>query len=75
MLLARCTEAFDFRKLPKDLRVAIDSSPLEGAGCVEDTVNLLAHPARMIVDQIPTVAVTEAAAVSGAAPATTLRPR
>jgi hypothetical protein len=35
--------------LPKTLRVAIDSSPLEGAGRVEDTYNLLAHAARNIV--------------------------
>jgi hypothetical protein len=48
--LARTTKAFDHRKLPKDLRVAIDSSPLEGAGRVEDTVNLLAHAGRKIVD-------------------------
>src|SRR6185295_11503060 len=37
------------RKLPKTLRVAIDSSPLEGAGRVEDTFNLLAHAARNVV--------------------------
>jgi len=36
-------------KLPKTLRVAVDSRPLEGAGRVEDTVNLLAHAARKIV--------------------------
>jgi len=47
--LARRTQAFDFRKLPKTLRVAIDSSPLEGAGRVEDTVNLLAHAGRKLV--------------------------
>lgn len=47
---ARRTNAFDWRKLPKDLRVAIDSSPLEGAGRVEDTINLLGHAARKIVD-------------------------
>lgn len=46
---ARRTKAFDWRKLPKDLRVAIDSSPLEGAGRVEDTINLLAHAARKVV--------------------------
>jgi len=46
---ARRTKAFDWRKLPKDLRVAIDSSPLEGAGRVEDTINLLGHAARKIV--------------------------
>jgi hypothetical protein len=46
---ARRTKAFDWKKLPKDLRVAIDSSPLEGAGRVEDTINLLAHAARKVV--------------------------
>jgi hypothetical protein len=44
--LARTTKAFDWKKLPKTLRVAIDSMPLEGAGRVEDTLNLLAHAAR-----------------------------
>jgi len=48
--VARRTKAFDFRQLPKYLRIAIDSSPLEGAGRVEDTVNLLAHAGRKIVD-------------------------
>jgi hypothetical protein len=47
--LAKQTKAFDYRKLPKTLRVAIDSSPLEGAGRVEDTFNLLAHAARNVV--------------------------
>jgi Transposase DDE domain/Transposase domain (DUF772) len=47
--LAKTTKAFDHRKLPKTLRVAIDSSPLEGAGRVEDTFNLLAHAARNVV--------------------------
>ena len=47
--LATRTKAFDPRKLPKTLRVAIDSSPLEGAGRVEDTYNLLAHAARNVV--------------------------
>src|SRR4051812_25326329 len=47
--LAKTTKAFDYRKLPKTLRVAIDSSPLEGVGRVEDTFNLLAHAARNIV--------------------------
>jgi hypothetical protein len=50
--LARTTEAFDFKKLPKTLRIAMDSSPLEGAGRVEDTVNLLAHAGRKIVDSV-----------------------
>jgi hypothetical protein len=47
--VARETKAFDWKKLPKELRVAIDSSPLVGAGRVEDTINLLAHAARKIV--------------------------
>lgn len=47
--LAYETKAFDPKKLPKTLRVAMDSSPLEGAGRVEDTVNLLGHAGRKIV--------------------------
>ncbi len=47
--LAKRTKAFDHRKLPKTLRVAIDSSPLAGAGRVEDTYNLLAHAARNVL--------------------------
>jgi IS5 family transposase len=47
--VARQTNAFDWRKVPKTLRVAIDSSPLVGAGRVEDTINLLGHAARKIV--------------------------
>jgi hypothetical protein len=47
--VARETGAFDWRKLPKTLRVAVDSRPLEGAGRVEDTVNLLGHAARNVV--------------------------
>lgn len=50
--LARSTGAFDARKLPKTLRVAIDSAPLEGAGRVEDTLNLIAHAARKVVECI-----------------------
>jgi hypothetical protein len=47
--MARQSKLFDWRKLPKSLRVAIDSSPLEGAGRVEDTINLLGHAARKVV--------------------------
>jgi Transposase DDE domain/Transposase domain (DUF772) len=47
--LAFETKAFDPKKLPKALRVAMDSSPLEGAGRVEDTINLLGHAGRKIV--------------------------
>ena len=47
--LAKKTKEFDWKKLPKELRVAIDSRPLEGAGRVEDTINLLGHAARKVV--------------------------
>jgi hypothetical protein len=47
--LAFETKAIDPKKLPTMLRVAMDSSPLEGAGKVEDTLNLLAHAGRKIV--------------------------
>jgi hypothetical protein len=47
--LAQTSKEFDWRKLPKTLRVAVDSSPFEGAGRVEDTVNLLGHAARKVV--------------------------
>jgi len=47
--LARETDGFDWRKLPRSLRVAVDSSPFEGAGRVEDTFNLLGHAARNLV--------------------------
>jgi hypothetical protein len=47
--LARKTKEFDWKKVPARVRVAMDSSPLVGAGRVEDTLNLLAHAARKIV--------------------------
>jgi len=47
--LARSSKGFDARKIPKTLRVAVDSSPLEGAGRVEDTINLIGHAARKVV--------------------------
>lgn len=46
--LARSTKGFDAKKLPKTLRIAIDSSPLSGAGRVEDTINLIGHAARHV---------------------------
>ncbi len=46
--LARSTKGFDARKLPKTLRMGIDSSPLSGAGRVEDTINLIGHAARKV---------------------------
>jgi hypothetical protein len=50
VVVARETGAFDPKKLPKTLRVAIDSAPLEGAGRVEDTINLLGHAARKVAE-------------------------
>ena len=47
--LARRKQGFDWKKLPRTLRLAVDSSPLEGAGRVEDTINLLAHAARSVL--------------------------
>jgi len=47
--LARKTKGFDWKNLPTTLRVAVDSAPLEGAGRVEDTFNLLGHAARVLV--------------------------
>jgi hypothetical protein len=47
--LAQSTKAFDAKKLPQTLRIAIDSMPLEGAGRAEDTLNLLAHAARKVI--------------------------
>src|SRR5438105_4665922 len=44
--LARKTGGFDWRKLPRSLRVAVDCSPFDGAGRVEDTFHLLGHAAR-----------------------------
>lgn len=41
---------FDWRQLKSKLRIAIDSRPLEGAGRVEDTINLLGHAARKVVE-------------------------
>ena len=46
--VARTTKGFDAKKLPKTLRIAIDSSPLAGAGRVEDTINLIGHAARKV---------------------------
>jgi len=47
--LARKTKGFDPKKLPTSLRTAMDSAPLQGAGRVEDTINLIAHAARKVV--------------------------
>src|SRR5919108_3019801 len=47
---ARTHGGFDPKKLPTNLRVAMDSMPLEGAGRVEDTLNLMGHAARKLVE-------------------------
>lgn len=46
--LAKKSKDFHWKRLPKTLRVAVDSRPLEGAGRVEDTINLLGHAGRKI---------------------------
>jgi len=48
--LAKTTKAFDWKKLPSTLRLAVDSRPLEGAGRVEDTFNLLGHAGRKLAE-------------------------
>ncbi len=67
--LARTTRGFDWKKLPKSLRVAVDSRPLEGAGRVEDTINLLGHAGRKIAEcmaRLLEVDVQEVCAKAGA---------
>ena len=54
--LAKQTRGFDFKKLPKTVRLAVDSRPLTGAGRVEDTFNLLGHAARKLLACAATVA-------------------
>ncbi|HEX7480984.1 MAG TPA: transposase, partial [Polyangiales bacterium] len=53
--LAKQTAEFDWKKLPKSLRLAVDSRPFEGAGRVEDTFNLLGHAARKLVQLAATL--------------------
>jgi hypothetical protein len=57
--LAKRTKGFDPKKTPKTLRVGVDSRPLEGAGRVEDTVNLLGHAGRKIAESIALVLGTD----------------
>ena len=65
--LASTTKAFDAKKLPKTLRIAIDSMPLEGAGRVDDTINLLAHAARKVISAAASVLDRKAADIARAA--------
>lgn len=62
--LAKETEAFDWKKLPRTLRLAVDSRPLTGAGRVEDTFNLIAHAARKLLASAATLAGHEAASMA-----------
>lgn len=48
--VAKRSRAFDWKKLPKTLRIAVDSRPLAGAGRVEDTLNLLGHAGRKVAE-------------------------
>jgi hypothetical protein len=48
--VAQKTKAFDWKKLPATLRLAVDSRPLEGAGRVEDTFNLLGHAGKKLAE-------------------------
>jgi hypothetical protein len=51
------------QSLTKAVRVAIDSRPLVGAGRVEDTINLLGHAARSIVQLVSKILDCDAAVV------------
>jgi hypothetical protein len=62
--LAKETGAFDWKKLPKTLRLAVDSRPLTGAGRVEDTFNLIAHAARKLLASAAALAGHEATAMA-----------
>lgn len=62
--LAQQTGAFDYKKLPKTLRLAVDSRPLTGAGRVEDTFNLIAHAARKLLSSAAALAGHEAAVMA-----------
>jgi hypothetical protein len=55
--VARQQPGFDAKKLGK-LRIAIDSAGLEGAGRVEDTLNLLGHALRILVGVIAVLLMT-----------------
>lgn len=62
--LAKETEAFDWKKLPKTLRLAVDSRPLAGVGRVEDTFNLIGHAARKLLASAAALAGHEAEAMA-----------
>lgn len=64
--LARKTRGFDFKKLPKTVRLAVDSRPLTGASRVEDTFNLLGHAARKLLHCAAAIAELEPAELAAA---------
>jgi len=64
--LAKKTRGFDFKKLPKTVRLAVDSRPLTGAGRVEDTFNLLGHAARKLLECAAAIADREPAELADA---------
>ncbi|WNZ60869.1 IS1182 family transposase [Myxococcus sp. MxC21-1] len=57
--VAKRTKGFDPKKTPKTLRVGVDSRPLEGAGRVEDTINLLGHAGRKVAESMALVLGTD----------------
>ncbi|NRD65796.1 IS1182 family transposase [Corallococcus exiguus] len=57
--VAKRTKGFDSKKTPKTLRVGVDSRPLEGAGRVEDTLNLLGHAGRKVAEGMALVLGTD----------------
>lgn len=61
--IAQSTGAFN----PRALRAALDSSPLAGAGRVEDTFNLLGHAVRKAINLLADQQGREPAAVAAAA--------
>ena len=64
--LAKETRDFGYKQVA-GLRIALDSSPLEGAGRVEDTINLLGHALRILVHAIAALVVlTPSEVIAGA---------
>ena len=49
--LAKATRAFGYKQVA-GLRIALDSVPLDGAGKVEDTINLLGHAMRLLLQAV-----------------------
>jgi hypothetical protein len=64
--LAKTTRGFDYKKLPKTVRLAVDSRPLTGAGRVEDTFNLLGHAARRLLECAAAIAGREPSELAAA---------